>query len=247
MSSYGNFALLYDTLMDDIDYKSWGEYIELLLKYNKIENRRILEMACGTGNLTLELLNRGYQVDGFDLSNEMLAQANNKLSKKRGFRLFNMNMKNFRMDRKYHSVIAACDSINYILDEEELKETFQTVLEHLEPGGLFIFDINSEYKLEKILGNNIFLEDRDTIFYTWDNRYDKQTKICEFFLTFFHSEDGGEYVRFDEVHKEKAYSIETIESLLLNVGFNQVEKYEAFEFESPREDSERINFTAKKK
>ncbi len=247
MTSYGNFALLYDVLMDDFDYVAWSGYIQRILNKNGIEQGRILEMACGTGSLTKELLDLGYRVDGFDLSEEMLAVAHNKLSKNKNLRLFNMDMTEFKMDRKYKAIIAACDSINYILSENSLKQTFKRAYDHLEDGGLFIFDINSEYKLREILGNNIFLEDRDEIFYTWENQFDEDSNICEFYLTFFHSDDGENYQRFDEVHREKAYSIKTVKSLLIEVGFIEIDIYEAFEFEDVKEESERINFVAKKK
>ncbi|MGM0396252.1 MAG: class I SAM-dependent DNA methyltransferase [Bacillota bacterium] len=246
MSSYGNFAILYDTLMDDFDYAAWSEYIESIFKINRIQTGRILEMACGTGSLTEELLKRGFQVDGFDLSEEMLAQANSKLSGRRGFRLFRMDMTEFRMDMKYQAVVAACDSINYILSEESLLGTFKRVNEHLEDDGLFIFDINSEYKLMEILGDNIFIEDRDNIFYTWDNSFDQTSRICEFYLTFFYSEDGNNYSRFDEVHRERAYSLQDIIDLLYKAGFNDVEYYEAFGFDKVSEKTERINFVARK-
>ena len=247
MASYVNFALLYDVLMDDFDYVAWSGYIQGILNGNGIEQGRILEMACGTGSLTKELLDLGYRVDGFDLSEEMLAIAHNKLSKNKNLRLFNMDMTEFKMDRKYQAIIAACDSVNYILSEYSLKETFRRVYDHLEEGGLFIFDINSEYKLREVLGNNIFLEDRDEIFYTWENKFVEKTNICEFYLTFFHSNDGDNYQRFDEVHRERAYSTDTVKNLLMDVGFVEIENYEAFGFEDVKEDSERINFVAKKK
>mgnify|MGYP002737810240 FL=1 len=124
MDSYGEFALLYDDLMDDFDYVSWSRYIQDILTRKGFGEVSILEMACGTGNLTKELLNLGYKVDAFDLSHEMLAIANNKLANYKNKRLFKMDMKEFKLDRKYDAVISACDSINYILDEESLKNTF---------------------------------------------------------------------------------------------------------------------------
>ncbi|WP_422486814.1 class I SAM-dependent DNA methyltransferase [Gudongella sp. DL1XJH-153] len=247
MASYGSFASLYDVLMDDFDYVAWSGYIQRILSKNGIDHGIILEMACGTGSLTKELLDLGYRVDGFDLSEEMLAVAQNKLSKNKKLRLFNMDMTEFKMDRKYQAIVAACDSINYILSESSLKETFRRAYDHLDDGGLLIFDINSEYKLREILGNNIFLEDRDEVFYTWENQFDEDTDICNFYLTFFHSNDGENYKRFDEVHREKVYSIETIINLLRDVGFVEIEKYEAFVFEDVKKESERINFVAKKK
>jgi len=246
VNSYGEFALLYDDLMDDFDYVAWSEYIQNILIRNGFGKTSILEMACGTGNLTKELLRLGHTVDGFDLSHEMLAIANNKLSSYKSKRLFNMDMKEFKMDRKYQAVVSACDSINYILDEASLKRTFSSVFQHLEEGGIFVFDINSEYKLKEILGNNIFIEDRDDVFYTWENQFNVGTGICDFYLTFFISDNGTDYRRFDEHHREKSYDVETVKSLLNEAGFSEICVYNAFGFEDITNESERINFVAKK-
>ena len=246
MKSYGEFALLYDELMDDFDYVAWGEYVQDILKSHGFEKTSILEMACGTGNLTEELLKRGHSVDGFDLSQEMLAIANNKLFGFKKKRLFKMDMEDFKLDRKYKVVISACDSINYILEDSNLRKTFANVYGHLEDDGIFIFDINSEYKLREILGNNIFIEDRDNVFYTWENHFDEDSGICEFYLTFFQSGNGIDYRRFDEYHRERAYSVETVRRLLEEAGFSEISAYEAFGFQDVGHDSERINFVVKK-
>lgn len=246
MGSYGEFSFLYDQLMDDFDYNKWGAYISEIIAKKGIHGKSILEMACGTGNLTKELLEIGYFVDGFDSSEEMLALAGNKLRKHKGLRLFNMDMRSFKMDRSYDAVIAACDSINYILDERDLETTFVNTYRHLKPGGVFVFDLNSEHKLKNVLGNNIFLEDREDIFYTWENQLDEETEIVDFILTFFVTEDGVNYKRFDEIHKERAYKTEDIKELLLKAGFQHIEAYEAFSFNNCSESSERINFVATK-
>jgi ubiquinone/menaquinone biosynthesis C-methylase UbiE len=246
MGTYEKFSILYDQLMDDFDYNKWGKYINDIIANKGLKGKNILEMACGTGNLTKELLRTGYFVDGFDSSEEMLALAGNKLRKYKGLRLFNMDMRNFKMDKNYDAVLAICDSINYILDERDIEKTFANVYRHLKPGGIFIFDLNSEHKLRNILGNNIFLEDREHVFYTWENQLDEETGIVDFILTFFVTDDGLNYKRFDEVHQERAYRTEDIKELLLKAGFQNIEAYEAFSFESFSNESERINYVATK-
>ncbi|MDX9917745.1 MAG: class I SAM-dependent methyltransferase [Gudongella sp.] len=244
MQNYGKFSELYDYLMDDFDYKLWAEYIrEIFAKYN-MNTKSILEMACGTGNLTSELLELGYFVDAFDKSEEMLALARNKLRKYKRARLFSLDMTHYNMNKKYDAVISACDSINYVLVETELLKVFKNVYEHLEPGGVFIFDINSEYKIKNILGDNVFLEDRGNTFYTWENRFNPETNIVEFLLTFFTSDDGINYTRFDELHKERAYSLEEVTKTLIDAGFQRIEALDAFTFIPANEHSERINFLA---
>ncbi len=246
MDAYNEFAYIYDELMDDFDYGKWAEYIkDIFGKYGK-EPRNILEMACGTGNLTYELAKDGYRLTAFDLSEEMLAQAYKKLGRYKNVKLLNLDMVDFNLNRKYDSVIAVCDSVNYILEEENLLSSFENVYEHLEDGGLFIFDINSYYKLKEIIGKNTFVSDQENTFYSWQNFYDEKLDICDFFLTFFVEGEDGKYTRFDEEHSEKAYKLETVVRLLKKAGFTKVDYYEGFSFNQLAEDTQRINFVAVK-
>jgi predicted TPR repeat methyltransferase len=230
--------------MDDFDYKAWAEYIKEILDGKNIQGKSILEMACGTGSLTAELLKMGYSVDAFDLSAEMLSVAASKLKKFKNYRLFNLNMSNFSMNKKYDVIVSACDSINYLLEDALVKDTFKRAYEHLNIGGVFIFDINSEYKLRKILGDNIFLEDREDVFYTWENHLDEDSGIVDFILTFFTTEDGITYQRFDEHHRERAYSSDMIMRMLREAGFDEIAEYEAFTFKEANDETQRINFVA---
>lgn len=244
MKSYGEFSDLYDGLMDDVNYRSWGIYLKEIFKTSHIEVRSILEMACGTGNLTKELLELGYNVDGFDLSVDMLSVAKEKLKRYRNLRLFKLDMTKFAMDKKYDAVLAACDSINYILEYSGIYSCFERVYNHLKPGGIFVFDINSEFKLKDILGNNIFLEDRDNVFYTWENQLDESTGIVDFILTFFTTDDGSNYRRFDEHHRERIYAVDFLVEALNKSGFSKIEYYKAFTFDSVNNKTERISFIA---
>ena len=244
MEAYREFASLYDKLMNDYDYKMWFNYIEDILKLYKKEPNQILEMACGTGNLSVFLAEKGYKLTCFDLSEEMLAQAYGKLNPYKNVKLLNGNMIDFKINKKFDAIVSICDSINYIINEKDLKNTFINVYEHLEDNGIFIFDINSYYKLKNIIGNNTFIEDREDLFYTWQNDYDITTNICNFYLSFFINNHGDKYTRFDEEHSERAYEIEEIVEFLNNAGFKSVDYYEAFTTEKPGFESERINFVA---
>src|SRR5699024_3329386 len=137
-------------------------------------------MACGTGNLTYHLGKAGYSITSFDLSEDMLSIAYNKLMGFSNIKLLQQDMRSFRINEKYDSIIAICDSINYITEKDHLFNTFKNAYAHLNKGGLFIFDINSYYKLKEIIGNNIFIEDRGDIFYTWQNYFDDEKDICQF-------------------------------------------------------------------
>lgn len=243
---YKDFARLYDDLMDDFDYEEWFLYIEKIFEKYKVNPRTLLEMACGTGNLSFHLGKKGYKLTCFDLSDEMLAIANKKLRGFKNVKILRQNMVDFDLKKRYDCILSVCDSINYILEDSSLFSVFQNAYNHLEDGGIFIFDINSKYKLQNIIGNNIFLEDRDNIFYTWENIYDINTDICEFFLTFFYEEDKGLFRRADEYHRERAYSIDEITKALKSVGFSNIDIYDAFNLNKPNEKSERINFVVGK-
>lgn len=244
MNRYNEFASLYDELMNDFDYEKWFNYIEEIFGKYKISPTKVLEMACGTGNLSIHLAEKGYKLTCFDLSEEMLAQAYEKLNRFKNVKLLNGNMINFKINQKFDSIISICDSINYITDLEDLKSTFENVYNHLDDNGIFIFDINSFYKISEIIGNNIFVEDREDIFYTWQNYYDSETMICEFYLSFFIKENEDNYIRFDEEHKERAYTVDEIISTLKSVGFNSIDYFEAFTLEEINSTTERINFVA---
>ncbi len=246
VDSYGRFASIYDELMTDFDYKEWFNYMEdIFRKYDK-NPKKILEMACGTGNLSYYLGKSGYDLTCFDLSVDMLSKADEKLSKFKNVEILNQNMIDFNIYKKFDSIISVCDSINYIVEKEDLLKTFERVYNHLEDDGIFIFDINSYYKLKYIIGNNTFVEDREDIFYTWENYFDETDNICEFYLTFFISDDGYKFERFDEDHMEKAYKLSELIESLEKVGFTKIDYFEAFGFNEINKESQRINFVVRK-
>ncbi len=244
MNSYTEFASLYDELMNDFDYESWANYIEMIFeKYGKAP-KNLLEMACGTGNLSYFLAKRRYNLVCFDLSEDMLSKAYKKLNRYKNVKLLELDMTDFNINKKFDSVISICDSINYLTDIDDLYSCFKNVYNHLDEDGLFIFDVNSYYKLKNIIGNNTFVEDRDDIFYTWQNYFDEETDICEFYLTFFKRQGENLFNRFDEEHHERAYKIESIIELLRKVGFKSIDYYNAFTFDNAGDKDERINFVA---
>lgn len=243
MNNYNEFAYFYDELMNDFDYEKWADYIESIFEYYQFKPNKILEMACGTGNLTYQLAKRMYKLTAFDLSSEMLTKAYEKLYRFKSVELLNQDMVSFKFNKKFDSIISICDSINYIVDAKDLSITFTNAYNHLNEGGLFIFDINSSYKLREIIGNNIFIEDRDNVFYNWQNEFDCYNNICSFYLTFFIKE-GENYHRFDELHEERAYEIDEITNLLNKAGFKKIDYFDCFTFDEINPDTERINFIA---
>ncbi|MTI49533.1 MAG: class I SAM-dependent methyltransferase [Firmicutes bacterium] len=245
MNAYNNFAKLYDTLMDNVDYNRWYKYIKEILNKYRYEPKTVLEMACGTGSLTKFLCEDDYDITCFDLSEEMLSVAYDKLRKYKNCEILNQDMTNFDLNKKYDLILCLCDSLNYITDREDLINTFNNVYNHLNEDGMFIFDINSYYKLNNIIANNTFVEDREEIYYIWDNFYDDENDQCEFYLTFFVKE-AEKYLRFDENHIQKAYKTNEIIEVLKSSEFKNIDVYEGFTFNSINETSERINFIATK-
>lgn len=243
MNIYNKFADIYDELMNDFNYKAWFNYIENIFKRYEKQPKKILEMACGTGNLSHHFAENGYKLTCFDISEEMLLKSYKKLNRYKNARVLKQNMIDFSFTEKFDAIVSICDSINYILEREQLIKTFKNVYKHLEDGGVFIFDINSHYKLKTILGNNIFIEDREDIFYSWENYFDDDLNICDFYLTFFLKEEES-YKRFDEHHRERAYRTDEIIDVLEISGFKIIYTYDCFTFDPPNEKTERINFVA---
>jgi len=240
MKSYEDFALIYDQLMRDINYKEWFDYIQKLMRKYDIKPEKVLEMACGTGNLTEHLCRSGYDVTCFDLSEDMLSIAYDKLSSYKNLLILKQNMVDFQINNNYDAVISICDSINYITEPGDLLKVFNNVYSHLKEGGIFIFDINSYYKLSNIIGNNTFVEENDDVFYVWENCFNEEDNLCEFYLNFFIKEKEL-YRRSEEVHIERAYREEEIISALKEAKFKNIEIFDGLTLNKSHEESERIN------
>lgn len=245
MDSYNEFAEYYDRLMEDVDYSRWFNYVKDILDKYDLNPNSILEMACGTGSLTKYLGEEGYSVTCFDLSEEMLSIAYNKLRRYPNVKVLNQDMTDFNLNNKYDAILCLCDSMNYITEDKDLAKVFKNAYNHLKDNGIFIFDINSYYKLKNIIGNNTFVEDKDDIYYVWENYFDDEQSICEFYLTFFIRENGF-YRRFDEKHIQRAYCVDYIKKTLGEVGFTHIMEYEGFTFDLLNEKSERVNFVVRK-
>lgn len=244
---YQQFAQVYDDLMlEDIDYEKWVEYIEGIFTSLRSMPQTIIDLACGTGNITIPLAQKGYDMVGIDISQDMLTIAEQKARK--GLvkvQWLCQDIKNLQGFGNKDGVICACDGMNYILNNEDLRDIFSRVYHSLKEEGIFTFDMNSKYKIEEILAEQTFAYSGEDVSYIWENFYDEQQHIIDFELSFF-VKDGGNYKRFDEIHQQKAYSIEEIINLLKKVGFTYVEYYEAFTFHKPSSNSERIQYVAKK-
>ena len=251
MSSYESFARVYDLFMDNIPYEEWCEYLAGLLEDQGIREGLVLELGCGTGNMTRLLAEKGYDMIGVDNSVDMLEIAMEKKEEEEQDILYLLqDMREFELYGTVRAVVSVCDSMNYIIEEEDLLEVFRLVNNYLDPGGIFIFDLNTEYKYEKILGDTTIAEDREDASFIWDNYYDPEEQINEYDLALFVPvEKDGEtlYRKYEETHYQKAYSLEKVKELLLKAGMEFVAAYDAFTRDPVREDSERIYILVREK
>lgn len=244
---YNNFAYVYDKLTIDIDYKKWADYIENILSKHKVKATMILELGCGTGSFGIEMARRGYEMICLDLSTEMLDCASEKAKKDELDILFlNQDMCNFELYGTVDVIVCLLDSFNYLTKPSQIKNLFKLVHNYLNPGGLFIFDINTQYKFEKTLSNNLFYEIDDDITYIWENDYNPKTKKARFDLTFFVKQDEL-YQRFDETHFEKAYSNVEIMEFIKTSDLEFITVYDELKFKKPSLTNQRSFYVCKKK
>lgn len=245
MEAYSDFARVYDLFMDNVPYEEWSEYILMLLKEYGIYDGILLDLGCGTGNMTEILASEGYDMIGIDYSSEMLNIANEKKAASGHDILYlNQDMRDFELFGTVRAVVSICDSINYIIEEEDLLQVFKLVNNYLDPDGLFIFDLNTEFKYSNI-GECVIAENREEGSFIWENMYYPEEQINEYDLTLFIKDEDGKYDKYEETHIQRAYSLERIRELIEESGMEFVASYEAFTKDAVSEESERIYIIAK--
>ncbi|HHW30719.1 MAG TPA: class I SAM-dependent methyltransferase [Clostridiaceae bacterium] len=243
---YTSLAYVYDKLMSDVDYTKWADYIEKIFEKNDYKPSLIADLGCGTGSFCIEMAERNYEMIGIDISYDMLSCAKNKsLEKNLDILFINQDISNFELHGTVDAFTCLLDSLNYITRKNDVRRLFRLVYNYLNPGGLFIFDINTRYKFEKILGNNVFYSVDNEVTYIWENKYNKKKQICQFDITLFIKEDD-KYRRYDEIHYERAYSEDELRKLAEQSGLKVLNIYDAMKFTHPDNKSERIFFVCKK-
>lgn len=279
---YGVLAGYYDELMDEIDYDLWCDYVLGLVAsgetaegsksgaavvdrsatgglvaakpegYGKI-GPRVLDLACGTGQFAYRLGQRGFQVTAVDISSEMLAVAEAKArSLDLEISFFRQDMRNLQLPKGFDLVICLCDSLNYLLEVDDLTATFSGVARVLEHGGHFVFDLNTEHKLATVYGDNTYAADLGDYAYIWENEYQPDTKLCYMDLAFFVStlalgrrereSKTPLFERLTESHVQRAFLPERIEDLVKNSGLRLLGQYGDLTLAPPCRTTERITF-----
>lgn len=246
MSRYGAFAEYYDSLTSNVSYDETAKYVTDILDENGIKKGILLDLACGTGTMSVQMAKRGYEVIGIDNSPEMLSEAREKAYEAGEDILFLcQDMCDIDLYGTVECTICLLDSLNHLESEEELLAAFKGVSLFTVPGGLFIFDVNTQYKHKYVLGNNTFVYDNDDVYCVWQNEYDDESNTVEIFLDFF-EEENGLYRRSSEYFTECAFSDETIRRFLKEARFSDVKAYGELSRNAPSETEERIFYVARK-
>ena len=246
--AYGEFARVYDMFQDNVDYDAWGEWLKQQLKAYGISDGLVLDLGCGTGTMTEVLAEAGYDMIGVDNSEEMLAEAMEKRGES-GYDILYLlqDMQEFELYGTVRAVVSVCDSLNYITDRDELRHVFELVNNYLDPEGIFLFDMNTVHKYRDLLGDTTIAENRDEGSFIWDNSYDEEEGLNYYELAVFLPREDGLYEKSEEVHCQKAYPQEEIETLLREAGMELLAVYDAYTLNPATEDSERLFFVAREK
>jgi ubiquinone/menaquinone biosynthesis C-methylase UbiE len=248
VSSYNAFAFYYDALMRNVNYPRYADYLCQILEKEHHNAGLTLDLACGTGSLTMALQDKGLDVYGIDGSPDMLSIAQQKAMEQGKQTLFLcQKMQDLDLYGTVNTVFCVLDSINHMTDENDVQKAFERVSLFLEPDGYFVFDVNTVYKHREVLGNNTFVYDTDDVFCVWQNQYHADGSHCvDIDLDFFERENKSTYYRSEESFRERAYSAESLHQMLLKAGLDVVSIYDEMTFHKPRPDSERIVFVTKK-
>lgn len=247
MSAYSDFAFFYDALIDEDDYDKRCEYISGLLTENSVDGGILLDAACGTGILSEKLAEKGYDVIGVDISEEMLSKALERKEKNKSNSLYLcQDISALDLFGTINCAVCTLDSINHITEPEKVEKAFERIGLFTEKGGIFIFDVNTSYKHREILGNNAFIFDTDDVFCSWQNEYDEETEEVHIWLDFFAPDENGLYERYQEDFAEVIYSDEFLKNALSKAGFSVKAVYNDMTHNEVKNDTQRAIYVCEK-
>lgn len=247
---YDVMAPIYDRMNAEIDYARWADFVEAqFARYAKEKPQLVLDLAAGTGSMTIELARRGYDMTAVDISEDMLAAAANRISEANlaGVLLLLQDMTDFELYGTVDAVVCCLDSVNHLTRRGDLSRCFSLVHNYLNPDGLFLFDVNTPYKFESVYGTNDFIlddEDSGTVL-CWRNLYDKESGLCDFDLTAFTENADGTYSRTDTVQQERCFSEAQIRRALKKAGFDVLGFFGGYDFTPAGETDERWYIAAR--
>lgn len=246
MDVYTEFAGVYDIFMDETPYEKWRDTVLSVLEGYGIREDLVLDLGCGTGTMTELLADAGYDMIGIDSAQEMLNLALEKRDRSGHDILYLcQDMREFELYGTVKAVISLCDSLNYILEPEELLQVFLLVNNYLEPDGIFLFDFNTDYKYREVIGDTVIAENREECSFIWENYFYEQDCINEYEVSVFVKEEDERYRKFTETHYQRGYTLKEIKKLLAESGMVFLKAWDADTAGEVSECSERIYVTAK--
>ncbi|MFG6332746.1 MAG: class I SAM-dependent methyltransferase [Lachnospiraceae bacterium] len=242
MEIYGGFAQVYDLFMEDVPYAQWSLWIRELLEEYGVRDGLVLDLGCGTGRMTELLAQAGYDMIGIDRSEEMLEVAvQRREASGHDILYLCQDMREFELYGTVRAIVSVCDSMNYLLEEADFLNVLTAAARnYLDYGGLFVFDLNTEYKYRELLGEQTIAENREEGSFIWENSYDEEEMINEYDLTLFIREDSGYYRKYEECHYQRAYTIDTVQRLVEQSGLELLRICDAYTKEPAGENSERV-------
>ena len=246
MESYNTFAEFYDGLTENVNYKDRCKYILEIFRKLGHNTGKTLDLACGTGSLTLELAKNGVDVFGADLSEDMLCQAQFKaVQEEKNILFLHQEMQSLELIDEIDTCVCTLDSVNHLTSKKDVLNTFKGISKSMRKSGYFLFDVNTPYKHRKILADNTFVYDTDEVFCVWQNTLLNNDTV-KIFLDFFEEDKTGRYIRTSEDFCERAYSHTEITDMLNKAGFELVDFYGDMTFDKPKEDEQRVIYVARK-
>lgn len=244
MDSYTVLAEYYDQLTTDVPYLNWADYIEKQFARHKVSVHSIVELGCGTGTLAAVLAQRGYQMTAVDLSPDMLSVAAEKCEGL-DVQLVCQDMSRLTLPAQTDAVICCLDSLNYVTRPSLVQRTFKRVYDALKPGGLFLFDVKTPFALEGADGQ-VYIDENDEVYCVWRGEYDKRRRICGYGIDLFVLQEDDSWLRDGEYHEEYAYTMDELSGWLSDAGFRQIKQFGNLKLSAPKENEERVFFTARK-
>ena len=247
---YDFLAPFYDNFNGDIDYSQWADFIEKIIEreYTDGNPELILDLGAGTGSMTIELAKRGYDMTGVDYSTDMLDVARERASEEgisEKILWLYQDMREFELYGTVDVALCCLDGINHLTGRSDLDKCFKLVHNYLNPNGLFVFDVNGKYKFENIYGDETYVMESDDAYCVWQNYYNRKTHICDFYITLFKECDGGKYERFEDVQREKMYTLKYLKQALLRNSMEFIGAYSDFNFKDASDEDERIYIVAR--
>lgn len=244
MDSYSELASCYDIFMEDVPYDEWLEYILDVFKRYNVPKELVLDLGCGTGKFTRMLSKEGYDMIGVDSSVEMLGKAREAQGEDDSILYLLQDMREFELYGTVRAVVSVCDSINYLLSDEDIVNTFLLVENYLDKDGIFVFDFNTVYKYEEVIGDTTIAENREDHSFIWENIYSSEDRINEYDLTIF-SREGELFRRSSETHFQRGYTLDDMKSFLKSAHLEFLEARDADTGSEPSETSERIQVVSR--